>query len=228
MRRDSIFYKLFQQYPALLFELLANSPENALEYRFDSVAVKEPRFEIDGVFLPPENENTGVVYFCEVQFQKDERLYERLFAECLLYFYRNGDRFYDWQAVIIYPNRNTEQNDFYPYRTLINGEQVHRIYLNELGDIRQLPIEVAVMLLTTVNENQAPTEARYLLQRTQQETPQPSVQGIIELITTIIAYRFEQLSRREVETMLGITFEETQFYRDIKREGREEGREEGK
>ena len=73
MRRDSIFYKLFQTNPALLFELLTNPPENANQYRFDSVAVKEPRFEIDGVFLPPENDSLDVVYFCEVQFQKDEK-----------------------------------------------------------------------------------------------------------------------------------------------------------
>ena len=75
MRRDSIFYKLFQQSPTLLFEILTNSPINAENYRFDSVAVKEPKFEIDGVFLPPENEAAGIVYFCEVQFQKDEQLY---------------------------------------------------------------------------------------------------------------------------------------------------------
>ena len=81
MRRDSIFYKLFQQSPTLLFELLTNPPINADAYRFDSVAVKEPKFEIDGVFLPPENEGAGIVYFCEVQFQKDEQLYERVFAE---------------------------------------------------------------------------------------------------------------------------------------------------
>ena len=53
MRRDSIFYYLFQTYPTLLFELLPNPPANAANYRFDSVAVKEPKFEIDGVFLPP-------------------------------------------------------------------------------------------------------------------------------------------------------------------------------
>jgi predicted transposase YdaD len=47
MRRDSIFYKLFAQYPTLLFELLPNSPANADAYQFDSVAIKEPRFEID-------------------------------------------------------------------------------------------------------------------------------------------------------------------------------------
>ncbi|MEO1429999.1 MAG: Rpn family recombination-promoting nuclease/putative transposase [Cyanobacteria bacterium J06633_8] len=223
MRRDSLFYKLFQQYPALLFTLLTNPPENADEYKFDSVAVKEPRFEIDGVFLPPENEIPGVVYFCEVQFQKDERLYERVDAETSLYFYRNRDRFSDWQVVIIYPSRNIEQSDIYPHRSFLNGGQVYRVYLDELGDIRQLPLELAVMLLTTVPEQQAPEEARYLLQRTQQENPQPSSQAIIELITTIITYKFEQLSRREVEEMLGITLKETRVYREIKQEGREEG-----
>jgi predicted transposase YdaD len=64
MRRDSIFYKLFQESPTLLFELLTNPPANAKEYRFDSVAVKEPKFEIDGVFLPPESDTPRVVYFC--------------------------------------------------------------------------------------------------------------------------------------------------------------------
>lgn len=49
MRRDSLFYKLFQQYPSLLFELLTYPPINAQAYRFDSVAVKEPTFAIDAI-----------------------------------------------------------------------------------------------------------------------------------------------------------------------------------
>ena len=226
MRRDSIFYKLFQQSPNLLFELLTNPPINADAYKFDSVAVKEPKFEIDGVFLPPENEGAGVVYFCEVQFQKDERLYERVFAESSLYFYRNRARFSDWQVVIIYPSRHIEQSDIYPHRTQLNGNQVHRVYLDELGDIRQLPLWVALMVLTTVEEEQASEEARYLLARNQQETSQPSSRAIIELVTTIMVYKFEQLSQREVEAMLGITLKETRVYREIKEEGRVEGREE--
>ena len=227
MRRDSIFYKLFQQYPALLFELLTNPPENASEYTFDSKAVKEPRFEIDGVFVPPENQSPGVVYFAEVQFQTDEMLYERVFAESYLYFYRNRKKYSDLQIVIIYPSRNIEQSDIYPYRNQLNCDQVHRIYLDELGNIRELPLELAVMQLTTVKEEQAPEEARYLLQRSQQENPQPSSQAIIELITTIITYKFEQLSRREVEEMLGITLKETRVYREIKEEGIQEGEERG-
>ncbi|OUL32492.1 hypothetical protein BV378_00100 [Nostoc sp. RF31YmG] len=221
MRRDSIFYKLFQQYPSLLFELLTNPPTNAKYYRFDSVAIKEPKFEIDGVFLPPENDSSGIVYFCEVQFQKDERLYERVFAEYALYFYRNRDRFSDWQAVIIYPSRSLEQGDIYPHRSLLNGGQVHRIYLDELGDIRILPLWVALMVLTTLDDELAPQEARYLLTRTSQEASESASRAIIEMIVTIMVYKFETLTRTEVESMLGITLKETRVYREIKQEGRE-------
>jgi len=45
-------------------------------------------------------------------------------------------------------------------------------------------------------------------------------------------YKFEHLSQKEVEIMLGITLQETRVYREIKAEGREEGivvgREEGR
>lgn len=222
MRRDSIFYKLFQQSPTLLFELLPAPPANAQAYRFDSVAVKEPRFEIDGVFLPPESDNPGIVYFCEVQFQKDEQLYERVFAESLLYFYRNRLRFSDWQIVIIYPSCSAEQSKLHPYRGLLNSEQVHRVFLDELGEIRQLPLWVALMVLTTVEEDKALEEARYLLGRTRQAVPQSGSGEIIEIITTILAYRFEQLSRAEIEAMLDITLKQTRLYQDIKEEGRQE------
>lgn len=228
MRRDSIFYKLFQQSPALLFELLATPPTNANAYRFDSVAIKEPKFEIDGVFLPPETDGTGVVYFCEVQFQKDEQLYERLFGESFLYFYRNRDRYDDWQAVVIYPQRSTEQSRIHPYRALLSSEQVHRIYLNELGEISQLPLEVALMVLTTLEESLAPQQARYLLTRASQELPEAlSSRAIIELVTTIMVYKFNNLSRAEVESMLGLKLEETRVYQEAKAEGRQEGRQEG-
>jgi predicted transposase YdaD len=91
-----------------------------------------------------------------------------------------------------------------------------------LGDIRSLPLWVALMVLTTVEEEQAPEEARYLLTRSQQETSQSSSRAIMEMIITIMVYKFEQLSQREVEKMLGITLKETRVYREIKEEGREE------
>lgn len=223
MRRDSLFYRLFQQSPSLLFELLATPPVNAPGYRFDSVAVKEPKFEIDGVFLPPDDSEIKTVYFCEVQFQKDDALYERLFGESFLYFYRQRHRFDDWQAVIIYPSRSIEQQTVHPYRALLNSDQVHRIYLKELGNPEQLPLGIGLLVLTTLTEAQSPEQARTLLRRTRQEIPAPDQQqAIIDLITTIMVYQFTHMSHQEVKAMLGLTLQDTRVYQ----EGREEGREE--
>ena len=227
MRRDSIFYQLFDRSPALLFDLLPNPPENAEGYRFESVAVKEPTFEIDGVFLPPEG-TSGIVFFTEVQFQKDEKLYERAFAESFLYFYRNREQFGDWRLVFIYPSRSTEQGNGYPYRVLLESDQVHRIYLNELDDFRQLPLWVGLMVLTTVRkEAEALEKARYLITQSQQQKSQDESRAIIEMVTTIISYQFTQLSRQEIFTMLDINMKETRIYREIAQAAKQEGMQQG-
>lgn len=140
MKRDTLFYSFFQRSPKLLFELLPNPPADADAYRFESVDIKEPKFGIDGVFLPPDGK-PGTVYFCEIQMQKIDYLYERLFAESALYFYRNRPRFNDWQAAVIYPSRSIEQDDIYPHRAALNGEQVHRIYLDELAIFKRYRCE---------------------------------------------------------------------------------------
>ncbi len=228
MRRDSIFYKLFQKSPTLLFELVSDPPASSESYRFDSVAVKDAQFTIDGVFLPPEGDPDGVVYFVEVQFQRDELLYERAFAESLLYFYQNREKFQDWQLVVIYPSRSIEQRDYYPYRGLLSLDQVHRVFLQELGEIRELPLWVAAMVLTTVKENQMVAEAQGLLSRIQAEVdPTPKADAIMEMVVTVVSYRFAQLNRQEIEAMLNITFEETRLYQDLREDATRKGREEG-
>jgi predicted transposase/invertase (TIGR01784 family) len=223
MRRDPIFYQMFQRSPQLLFDLIGTHPHNASDYRFDSVAVKEPKFEIDGVFLPPES-TVGTVYFCEVQMQKDETLYERLFGESLLYFYRNSDRFSDWQAVVIYPSRSIEQSKVYPHRCLLYGEQVHRIYLDELGDVEALPMTVAATVLTIADEEEAPELARSLLARTEQEAVSKLERAnLIDIVTSIMVYKFASLSRLEIRAMLGLDLiQEPRAIREAKDEGREE------
>lgn len=219
MKRDSIFFQIFQQSPTLLFDLLPGEPENAARYRFASVAVKEPKFEIDGVFLPPED-HPGVVYYAEVQFQRDDRLYERIVSESSNHFYRNRDQFTDWQAVVIYPSRSMEQKNIYPYRALLNSDQFHRIYLNELGDIRELPLGLALMRLTIETSKNAPEAARYLLARSNNEIRDPQAnRAIVEMLTTIMVYKFSKLSRSEVEEMLGTSLEKTRVYQEAKAEG---------
>jgi predicted transposase/invertase (TIGR01784 family) len=227
VRRDSIFFRVFKQYPTLLFDLLETPPSNAAEYRFDSVAVKEPKFEIDGIFLPPETSPPGTVYLTEVQFQHDPVLYERLFAELFFYLQQNRDRFSDWQVVVIYPKRSIEQSQTQLYRALLHSEQVHRIYLNELGDVAHLPLGLALMVLTTLDKRQTPKAARLLVERAQHETQSFQTRGIIEMITTIMVYRFTNLTRPEIEKMLANTIQETRVYQDAKAEGELIGEERG-
>ncbi|WNC86242.1 Rpn family recombination-promoting nuclease/putative transposase [Thermosynechococcus sp. QKsg1] len=224
MRRDSLFYQLFAQLPQTLFDLLGREAPQG--YRFESVELKQTAFRVDGVFMPPDP--SGIVYFCEVQFQRDNSFYERFFAEIFLYLRLYRHTFSDWQAVVIYPHRQAEQVSFDPYEVLVNSHRLRRVYLNELGSLEALPLSLALMQLTVLPEAEMPTAARLLAERTRTEAVRPEV--IIELITTIVLYKFTELSREEVLRMLGFTTDElkrTRFYQEVYAEAREDGLQQG-
>ncbi len=88
MKTDSIFYRLFQEFPGVFFELIGNSPQTAEAYQFSSIEIKQTAFRIDGVFLPTQGEQ-NLIYFVEVQFQTDAAIYARLFSEICLYLRQN-------------------------------------------------------------------------------------------------------------------------------------------
>jgi predicted transposase/invertase (TIGR01784 family) len=211
MRRDSIFYQLFKQLPPLLFELLSQPPEDADRYVFEAVEVKETAFRIDGVFLPPDR--YGLIYFAEVQFQLDELLYERMLSEIAIYTDRNRERFTDWQAVVIYPSRSVEQSQTQMVREMLASGRIVRVYLDELGEIERLPIGLGLMVLTTIEGDEATSQARSLIDRAQGN------RDIIDLISTIIVYKFSNFSRDEVDAMLGIELEQTRVYREAEQKG---------
>jgi predicted transposase/invertase (TIGR01784 family) len=218
MRRDSIFYQLFRQFPALLFELLPQPPARANEYIFESIEVKETSFRMDGVFLPPDP--SGIVYFCEVQFQPDEMLYERIDAERSIYIYRNRERFFDWGAIVIYPSRSVEQLRLETVREMLESGRIQRVYLDELGAVEELPTGLGLMVLTTLEGEEATTQARGLIDRAQ------GSKDIIDLVSTIIVYKFRNLSRDEVDAMLGIELAQTRVYREAEQQGELKGQQE--
>ena len=217
MRRDTIFYQLFQQLPTLLFDLIPQPPENANRYTFDAVEVKETGFRLDGVFVPPDR--SGIVYFCEVQFQLDELLYERMDSEISIYVYRNRERLFDWRAVVIYPSRNLEQSRIETVREMLASDRIVRVYLDELGRIDELPTGLGLMVLTTLEGDNALNEARGIIERSS------ASRAIIDLVSTIMVYKFNTLSRDEVNVMLGIELQQTRVYQEAKAEGKaEEGK----
>jgi predicted transposase/invertase (TIGR01784 family) len=219
MRRDTIFYKIFQQSPTLLFELLPQLPERADEYIFDSVEVKETSFRMDGVFVPPDP--SGTVYFAEVQFQLDELLYERMISEISIYAYRHRDLFSDWRAVAIYPSRSLEQPRQAIVADMLASGRIIPIYLDELVGEIELSIGLSLMVLTTLNGDLATAEARRLIGQAQ------GSRDIINLVSTIVLYKFNTLSRDEVDLMLGIELQQTRVYQDAMAEGEIRGLELG-
>ncbi|HEY9800787.1 MAG TPA: Rpn family recombination-promoting nuclease/putative transposase [Leptolyngbyaceae cyanobacterium] len=228
MKRDSIFYQIFKRFPALIFELVDDRPQQVQNYRFESVEVKETTFRIDGVFLPPEDATPRIIYFAEVQFQKDETLYHRFFTESMMYLNRNQSEYDDWYCVVIFPSLSLEPSDTRTHRIFLNSDQVQRIYLDELGT-SNLPIGISLMQLTIAAEEAIAQQARLLIERVQLDSTEAlRKKEIIDIITTIAVYKFSSLSREEVEAMLGLTLEETRVYQEAKAEGLEQGLEQGR
>ena len=181
------------------------------------------------VLLLPDDAIAKTVFFAEIQFQKDDDLYHRFFCETFLYLYRNRTLYTDWQGVVIFPSRSLEPENTTVHRTLLASTQVQRIYLDELPHADHQPIGIRLMQLTIAPESDAIAQARELIERVQQEAPtSPLKTEIIDIITTIAVYKFANLSREDVEAMLGLKLEETRVYQEAKAEGREEGREEGR
>jgi predicted transposase/invertase (TIGR01784 family) len=222
MKQDTIFYQLFKRSPTLLFELISNFPPQAAEYRFDSIEVKETAFRADGVFLPPTPE--GNVFFGEVQQAKDELFYERLLAEIGIFAYRDRDSFKDWRAVVVYPTREIEQKRLDLVQEFLASGRITRIYLDELGEIENLPWGLALMVLTILPDEEMLAKAKGMLERFSEEettSPETSSEGsaILDLVITAIIYKFSELSRDEVFAMLGLELKEPRAFQETRAEG---------
>ncbi len=98
------------------------------------------------------------------------------------------------------------------------------IYLDELETGENLPTGLNLMLLTILEGDDAKVEARRMIQ---QSRPVDDGRVIIDLISTIMVYEFNNLTRDEVNEMLGIELEQTRVYQDAKADGKIEGKIEG-
>lgn len=223
MKTDTIFYRLFQSFSSIFFELIDQAPEVANAYQFSSVEIKQLSFRIDGLFLPKQNTSEPPIYFAEVQFQPDKTFYSRFFAEIFLYLDKT-ELTNDWRGVVIYPTRTTESTETVRYRELLIPSRVRRIYLDELRATEQsLGIETVKLVIEP--EETAAAKARELISQARQEIADAAQEReLIELIETIIIYKFTQKSREEIAAMLGLgDIRQTRVYQEAKQEGLQEG-----
>jgi predicted transposase/invertase (TIGR01784 family) len=220
MHTDTIFYQIFLTFHTLLFEILGEPTENATDYKFTSVEVKEKAFRFDGIFMADSVEKP--IYFVEVQFQPKPDFYWELIAEINIYL-NQFKPVQDWQGVALFAKRSLDVGELTAYQQeLINSGRIKRIYLDELppGSIGMGLIELIVS-----QEAQAPELVKTLLDRTKTEVENDrEKQGIIELLETVLLSKFSQLSRQEIEAMFLVSdIKQTRVYQEAKQEGRQDG-----
>jgi predicted transposase/invertase (TIGR01784 family) len=228
LQTDSLFFRIFQATPGILFELLGQSPDLALGYQFQSVEIKQVAFRLDGVLLPNSDAQDQTVWFVEFQMQNDPEFYHRFFAEIHLYLKLHPETL-DWQAIVIYPDRSVEPKNRRLHRSNLNSDQVHRVYLEDFSGISTESLGIGLMQLIVANAADAIAKAKELLTRAQPlSKTDAKLSAVVELIETIVVYKFPSLSREEIERMLGLSeLRQTKVYQEALEEGREEGIAEG-
>jgi predicted transposase/invertase (TIGR01784 family) len=206
--------------PSTFFELIGRSPSEAIAYEFRSVEIKQTAFRIDGVFVPVSEDDSSPILFVEVQFQQDKQFYYRFFSEITLYL-RQYQSMRDWHAAVIYPSRGVEYLVPPSYRDWLELPKVQRLYLDELKVLTpETPLGMSLAQLVVEPEERTPEQARILIARAQRDVGNRILRReIIELVETIVVYKFPHTSRQELEAMLGLgELKETKFYQEAAQE----------
>ena len=130
----------------------------------------------------------------------------------------------------MFRNRDIEPKDTQPYQALLNNSNITRVYLEDLGEEAYENLGLGIVKLIVEDEARAVQQAKMLATKATGElADETERQKVLELVKTIILYKFQDLEPEEVIEMLGMEdFKKSRLYQGIKREGREEGREEGK
>jgi predicted transposase/invertase (TIGR01784 family) len=219
LKTDSIFYRIFQSSPGILFELLGQSPELAQGREFRAVEIKQVAFRLDGVLFPKPEGSDQTIWFVEVQMQYDPVFYQRFFAE--IYFYLDlYPQTVDWQAIVIFPDRSTEPKNRDLYRANLNSDQVHRVYLEDFSDTATESLGIGMMQLIISDIVDAIAKAKALLVKTQPlSKTDAKFRAIMEIIETIVVYKFPSLGREEIENMLSLSeLKQTKVYQEAMQE----------
>jgi len=228
VKTDSLFYQIFLRFPDSFFDLIGQPQPGAANYQFTSQEVKQLSFRLDGLFMPLREDIQQPLYLVEVQFQPDDTLYYRLFAELFL-FLKQYQPPHPWQIVVIYPHCGVEREQSLHFGEILNLSSVRRIYLDELPQRSHPSLGIGVIKLVVESETAAVRTAQTLIERTREEiTDQSSQRQLIDLIESIIIYKFPQKSREEIETMFGLSdLKQTRVYQEALAEGEEQGLERG-
>jgi predicted transposase/invertase (TIGR01784 family) len=222
MTTDPLFYRLFETSPETFFLLLGMSSqasaEMAARYQFEAIEFKETSHRADGVFLPKE---PGLpVYFLEVQFYRLPSIFANLLAKVYTYLKQNEPG-QTYCGVVLFADRSLEPAELAPYQALIDAGLIRRFYLEDMPELVNAPLGLAILYLIRQTEKDAPAAARELIVRVKTEIADEALRAdLIELIGTVIIYKLPRLSREEIEKMLEIhDIRQSRVFQEGKEEG---------
>ena len=225
MKTDTLFYQLFQSFHSLLFELIERPITEAEGYQFSSVEVKEKAFRFDGIFIPATNDKP--FFLIEVQFQPKEDFYWEFLSEIFLYLNQYRPK-QEWQAVAIFARRSFEPEIPNYVREIIASNRIVRVYLDDWLDRETDSFAINIIQLILSSESQAVTMARQLGEKIEQENDPEIQEQVLELIETVLVYKFPKLSRQEIETMFTYSdLKQTRVYQEAREEGELRGEKRG-
>jgi predicted transposase/invertase (TIGR01784 family) len=227
MKTDSLFYRLFQPDPGLVFQLAGLAVPEPDRYRFLSQEVKQTAFRLDGVLEPPADQPDAPVVFVEAQAQPDDGFYLRFVSEGLLYL-RQYPQVPIWRAVVFYTDRSAERvgAGTEPFLHLPN---LRRVYLNELPLLDHPNPKLWLIALIVADESQIPA----IVGKVQEHCRSQPRDGVdwLDLLETILVYKLPRFTREEIQAMFNFNeseLKQTRFYQQVFGEGKDEGRVEGR
>jgi predicted transposase/invertase (TIGR01784 family) len=221
MRTDTLFYQLFNAFHSLLFELIERPISEAEGYEFSSVEVKEKAFRFDGIFIPKAKDKP--IYLLEVQFQQKEDFYWEYLSEIYLYLNQSRPE-HDWKAIAIFARRSYEPEPRSHVQEMLNCQRILRVYLEDLVDRETDSFAINIIQLILSTESQAVTMARRLGDKIEQENDPEIQEQVLELIETVLVYKFPKLTRQEIEAMFTYSdLKHTRVYQDAREEGEQRG-----
>ena len=221
MRTDTLFYQLFNAFHSLLFELIERPISEAEGYEFSSVEVKEKAFRFDGIFIPKAKDKP--IYLIEVQFQQKEDFYWEYLSEIYLYLNQSRPE-QDWKAIAIFARRSYEPEPRSHVQEMLNCQRLQRVYLEDLVDRETDSFAINIIQLILSSESQAVTMARRLGEKIEQENDLEIQEQVLELIETVLVYKFPKLTRQEIEAMFTYSdLKQTRVYQDAREEGEQRG-----
>jgi len=227
MITDPIFYRLFETSPETFFLLLGMSPDSArqtaAQYKYEALEFKETAHRSDGIFPPTA---PGLpVYFLEVQFYPLPSVFADLLVKAYS-FLKQHDPGQPFCGVVLFASRVLEPKETLPYEPLFAAGLVRRFYLDEMPEIVNAPLGLAILHLVLLTEQQAPATALKLVARVKTEIRDEALRtDLVELIETVIICKLPRLTRQEIQVMLELhDIRETRVYQEALEEGIEKER----